>query len=159
MVLVRRFEGMDAPALAVLMTEMVGFYGASVDSGLVVADDVVRQAREVEITVAHEDGRLLGFATSNSLYPVAGLLAFTYVQQVYVGQADRRRGVAQALMAGVAAAAKAKGSSRVEWSTGKENAAAQAMYDGLGAYGSDKVHYVLDGAAFERLATPGARAR
>lgn len=120
-----------------------------------VGEDVIRQTRQVDIIVARDDARLLGFATFTSLYPVAGLLAFTYVQQVYVGQAARRLGVAQALMAGVAQAAKAAGSKRIEWSTSRENTAARLLYDGLGAEGSDKVYYVLDGAALDQLAVRG----
>ena len=152
MIQVRRFEEKDAQALTGLMTEMACFYGATIRSDLVVAEDVVRQARQVDVIVAHDDARLLGFATFTSLYPVAGLLAFTYVQQVYVCQAARRLGVAQELMAGIARAAKDAGSTRVEWSTSKENTAARALYDGLGASGSDKVYYVLDGTALDRLA-------
>ena len=110
MVQVRRFEEPDAQGLADLMTEMAGFYGATINPDLMVTEDVIRQARHVDIIVAYDDARLLGFATFTSLYPVAGLLAFTYVQQVYVGQAARRLGVAQELMAGIARAAKAAGS-------------------------------------------------
>ncbi|MCJ2132775.1 GNAT family N-acetyltransferase, partial [Methylobacterium sp. J-026] len=112
----------------------------------------IRQAQRVNIAVAHDDARLLGFATYTSLYPVRGLLAFTYVQQIYVAHAARRLGVAQALMAKVARGAKAAGSTRIEWSTSAENTAARALYDGLGANGSDKVYYELDGVALERLA-------
>ena len=86
MVLTHRFETADAQALADLMMEMVGFYGATVASDLAVAKDVIRQAQKVNIVVAHDGTRMLGFATFTSLYPVAGLLAFTYVQQIYVGQ-------------------------------------------------------------------------
>lgn len=155
MVQVRRFEERDAQGLADLMVEMAAFYGASIDLDLVVVEDVIRQAQEVDIVVAHDDARLLGFATFTSLYPVAGLLTFTYVQQVYVSQAARRLGVAQELMAGIARAAKAAGSTRIEWCTSSDNAAARALYDGLGANGSDKVYYVLDEVALDRLATRG----
>jgi len=155
---VRRFEEKDAQALADLMIEMVTFYGASINPNLVVAEDVVLQAQQVDIVVAHDERQLLGFATFTSLYPVAGLLTFTYVQQVYVGQAARRLGVAQELMAEVARAAKAAGSTRIEWSTSNENMAARALYEGLGANGSDKMYYVLDGAALDQLAARGLQA-
>lgn len=152
MVSVRPFEAQDAEPLADLMLEMVRFYGATVDPARVVAEDVVRQSRVMDIIVAQEDGGLLGFATFTSLYPVAGLISFTYVQQIYVGLQARRMGVAQRLMAGIAGIATARGSTRIEWSTSKENAAAQALYEGLGAVGSAKVEYVLEGAALEQLA-------
>ncbi len=152
MVRVRSFEKGDAQPLADLMIEMAGFYGATIDPDLSVAEDVLRQAQTINIVVAHDDTMLLGFATFTSLYPVRGLLAFTYVQQVYVAHAARRLGVAQALMADVARMAKAAGSTRIEWSTSAENTAARALYDGLGANGSDKVYYELDGVALDRLA-------
>jgi ribosomal protein S18 acetylase RimI-like enzyme len=152
MVSVRPFEERDAQPLADLMMEMIDFYGATVDPRLVVAEDVVRQSETVDIIVAQGDEGLLGFATFTSLYPVAGLISFTYAQQIYVGAKARRMGVAQRLMAGIARIATARGSTRIEWSTGKENAAAQALYEGLGAVGSDKVQYVLEGTAFDELA-------
>nr|WP_277819353.1 GNAT family N-acetyltransferase [Pseudoroseomonas vastitatis] len=137
------------------MVEVAGFYGATISPALVVAEDVIQQAQRVDIVVANDDDRLLGFATFTSLYPVAGLLAFTYVQQVYVGQAARRLGVAQELMAKIARAAKAAGNTRVEWSTSSENIAARTLYDGLNANGSDKVYYVLEGPALDQLAARG----
>jgi hypothetical protein len=135
------------------MMEMIRFYGATADPALVVAEDVVRQSETVDIIVAQEGDGLLGFATFTSLYPVAGLISFTYAQQIYVGARARRKGVAQRLMAGIARIATARGSTRIEWSTAKENAAARALYEGLGAVGSDKVQYVLEGAALDQLAS------
>lgn len=152
MISVRPFEERDAQPLADLMIEMIQFYGATVDPTLVVAEDVVRRSEAVDIIVAQGDDGLLGFATFASLYPVAGLISFTYAQQIYVATKARRMGVAQRLMAGIARIARARGSTRIEWSTAKENAAARALYDGLGAVGSDKVQYVLEGAAFDQLA-------
>lgn len=74
-------------------------------------------------------------------------MAVTYVQQIYVGQAARRLGVTQELMPGIARAAKAAGSTRIEWSTSTENTAARALYDGLGVSGSDKVYLYSKGPA------------
>lgn len=153
MISVRRLEAKDARRLADLMMEMVRFYGATIDPDLSVADDVVRQSEETDIIVAADGDDLLGFATFASLYPVAGLISFTYVQQIYVGSNARRLGVAQLLMAGIAQIAKSRGSTRIEWSTSRENAAARALYEGLGAIGSDKVQYVLEGSALDRLAS------
>ena len=152
MVSVRPFEERDAQPLADLMMEMTHFYGATVDPKLLIAEDVVRQSEIVDIIVAQGDDELLGFATFTSLYPIAGLISFTYAQQIYVATKARRMGVAQRLMAGIARIAAARGSTRIEWSTGKENVAARALYEGLGAVGSDKVQYVLEGAAFDQLA-------
>lgn len=152
MVLVRPLEESDAQPLADLMMQMIDFYGATVDPMLVVAEDVVRQSGTMDILVAHGGDELVGFATFTSLYPVAGLISFTYVQQIYVSAQARRIGVAQRLMAGIARITATRGCTRIEWSTAADNAAAQALYVGLGASGADKVQYVLEGAAFDRLA-------
>lgn len=154
MVVVRRFDDADTLDLAALLLEMASLYGATVDPDLVVSENLVRQSRQVDIIVAENEGRLLGFATFAHLYPVAGLLGFTYIQQVYVAQAARRLGVAQALMTEVARAAKARGSNRIEWSTGRGNTGARALYDGLGAAGTEKVNYVLEGVAFDQMTGP-----
>lgn len=151
---VRMFRDEDAEPLSALLLEMAGGYGADVDPALSVPDDLVRRSRQVDILVAEAESHLLGFATCVALYPVAGLLGFTYVQQVYVARHARRRGVARDIMAAVARHAKDKGCSRVEWSTAAGNTAARALYDGLGATGTEKVHYVLDGAVLDRLAGP-----
>ncbi len=153
MVSIRAFEEQDAQLLADLMTEMANFYGATISPTLVVAKDVIQQAKSVDIIVAEGDDGLLGFATFTSLYPVAGLIPFTYVQQIYVGTNARRLGVAQRLMAGIAQIASARGSTRIEWSTSRDNIPARSLYEGLGAVGSDKVQYVLEGDALDQLAT------
>ena len=152
MITVRSFTEEDASALAGLMLEMAAFYGASVAADRPVGAEIIRQSKRMDIIVADQAGGLLGFATFTSLYPVAGLIAFTYIQQIYVAAAGRRLGVAQRLMASVAATAQTRGCTRLEWSTGRDNGAARALYDGLGATGSEKVHYVLEGEALGRLA-------
>ncbi len=152
MISVRPFEDKDAQPLSGLLIEMAGFYGAAIDPKLVVADDVARQARVVDIIVAHEGDGLLGFATFAPLYPVAGLIPFIYVQQLYVSVQARRLGVGQRLMAAIAHIAKARGVTSIEWSTGQGNTAARALYEGFGAVGSEKMSYVLNGLALDQLA-------
>ena len=133
MVSVRPFKEQDAQPLADLMTEMADFYGATISPTLVVADDVIQQARSVDVIVAQGDGGLLGFANFTSLHPVAGLIPFTYVQQIYAGKSARRLGVAQRLMAGIARVASARGSTRMERSTSRDNIPARSLYEGPGA--------------------------
>jgi GNAT superfamily N-acetyltransferase len=152
MIAVRPFAPGDAPALAAMMREMARFYGAAVPPDARVEDALIAQARSVDILLAFAGEELAGFATFSVLFPVGGLLSFVYVQQVYVGSGARRRGVARQLMAAIARTARTRGCHRLEWSTGVTNAAARALYDGLGAIGSEKVQYVLEGDALDRLA-------
>ncbi|GAA0607239.1 hypothetical protein GCM10009416_50280 [Craurococcus roseus] len=152
MISVRRFSEGDARALAAMMVEMAGSYGAVVAGGRDIERELVGHAGRVDILLAFEGGMLAGFATSATLFPVGGVEAFTYVQQVYVGRAARRLGVARRLMAAVARAAQDRGCRRLEWATSVDNTTARALYDGLGAAGTEKVQYVLEGDALDRLA-------
>ncbi len=153
MISIRPFEERDAPALTAIMLEMAGFYGATIQDGRNVEAEVLANAGHSDTLLALRDGEMLaGFATFATLFPVGALVAFTYVQQVYVASSARRLGIAQQLMAAVARMAKDRGHVRIEWATSVENSAARALYDGLGATGTHKVQYVLEGAAMDQLA-------
>jgi ribosomal protein S18 acetylase RimI-like enzyme len=152
MIAIRPFADSDAPALAAMLREMAAGYGASIAADTQVEADLPGHARTVDILLACEAETLVGFATFASLFPVGGVVAFTYIQQIYVGAGARRRGIAQRLMAAVARAARDRGCRRLEWSTSVDNTVARALYDGIGAVGSAKLHYVLAGEALDRLA-------
>lgn len=152
MLSIRPFAQQDANPVATLMIEMATSYGASVEPTLVVAQDIIRQSQATDILVADRDGALAGFATFASLYPVAGLVSFTYIQQIYVAANARRLGIARNLIAAIARVAKARGSTRIEWSTSTDNETARALYDDIGAEGSSKIYYVLKGRALDALA-------
>lgn len=152
MVVVRPFTEADAPALAVMMREMARSYGAAVAADRDVASELPEQARRIEILLAHDGAALLGFVTFASLFPVGGVVAFLYVQQLYIGVGGRRSGVGRQLMAAVARTARDRGCHRLEWATSLDNAAAHALYDSLGAVGVPKLQYALEGGAFDRLA-------
>lgn len=152
-VLVRPFRAEDAPGLSALLIEMASFYGAEVDAHLDVKADVVRRAQEMDILVAERGAHLVGFATFTSLYPLGRLTQFTYLQQVYVAAQARRSGIAEQLLVGVAKAAIGRGSTRLEWTTSDDNHAAHALYESVGAIGTSKRAYALDGHTLSALAT------
>jgi ribosomal protein S18 acetylase RimI-like enzyme len=52
-----------------------------------------------------------------------------HLQDLFVDPALRGRGIARALIEGVAAAARARGAARVYWHTRASNATARALYD------------------------------
>lgn len=156
MLSVRPFETKDTAALTALLLEMAASYGAAIGEGRDIEAEVVAAAGRFGILMAFtDDGTPAGFVTVATLFPVGGVLPFSYVQQVYVAALARRLGVARALMAAVARLAKEQGHTAVEWATGVENTAARALYDGLGATGMAKVSYVLHGEALDRLADAG----
>lgn len=152
MITVRKFQDSDAEGLAVIMLEMVAFYGNPLAVEGSLAEDIVRQARNTQIIVAFDGDSMAGFATYGFLYPVSGLQSFAYLQQIYVAAAHRRMGVAERLMGLIAADCQQRGCRWMEWSTGRDNAAARAFYENLGATGSEKIAYQLSDAALQKLA-------
>jgi ribosomal protein S18 acetylase RimI-like enzyme len=151
LITIRPFQDDDAEKLSVLMAEMTEFYGAAVAVGLDIMGSIISNSKLVDILLAEQEEKLLGFATFGTMYPVAGLVPFTYIQQIYVREGGRRMGVARSLMQKIAKTSIERGMTRVEWSTSHENFAAQALYRRLGADGEDKVHFVLKGAALRAL--------
>ena len=148
---IRPFQIEDAEKLSVLMREMTEFYGAAVAVGFDIKRSIVANSKLVDIFLAEKEEKLLGFATFGTMYPVAGLVPFTYVQQIYVSESGRRMGIARSLMRQIARTSLERGMTRVEWSTSQDNFAAQALYRGLGADGEGKVHFVLKGPALHAL--------
>lgn len=153
MIQIREFEKRDAPALAGVMLEMVAFYGRPLAVQGSVEEDIIRQAQNVKIVVAVHDGVMCGFATYGFLYPVAGLQTFAYLQQIYVAEAFRRQGIAEAIMSYVAKSCLDSGCNWMEWTTGADNTAARRFYEGLGATSSHKVLFEVSGAELRALAS------
>jgi L-amino acid N-acyltransferase YncA len=154
--IIRPFQDEDAEKLSILMTDMLEFYGAAVAVDVNIQTSIVANSKLVDIVLAEQEGKLFGFATFGTMYPVAGLVPFTYVQQIYVCQSGRRIGVARRLMQQIARTSLQRGMSRVEWSTSEDNSAAQAFYRGIGAKGENKVHFILKGPALHTLAAASA---
>ncbi|MBB6510573.1 hypothetical protein F4695_003964 [Rhizobium soli] len=149
--IIRPFRDADSKNLSILMTEMTDFYGASVAVGLDIERSIIANSKLVDIVLAEQETKLLGFATFGTMYPVAGLVPLTYVQQIYVSESGHRLGVARRLMQQIAKTSLERGIYRVEWSTSQENLAAQALYNGLGAVSENKVHFVLKGSRLQAL--------
>lgn len=152
MISIRPFEECDAPALAQMMLEMVRSYSAELPDEDHIEADLIEHSERIEFRLGFNGTALAGFATFVTLFPVGSLLSFIYVQQIYVGSSARRLGVAQRLMVEIARTAQSRGCQRMEWATSIDNTAARALYDGLGAIGSTKVQYILEGDALSRIA-------
>jgi GNAT superfamily N-acetyltransferase len=85
----------------------------------------------VHALVAERDGRLIGF--SHYLFQRSTWLLNPqcYLQDLYVAEASRGRGVGRALIAAVSGAAKEAGAARVFWNTHETNAVARRLYDAV----------------------------
>jgi GNAT superfamily N-acetyltransferase len=114
-----------------------------------------RESR-VDLLVAEAAGRLLGFAFVSTLFPAARCTPALFLKDIYVGCTERSRGVGRALMRAVARLAVARGCSRVNWNTARDNAAALAFYARLNTRPWEEVVGLrLDGPALARLAGDG----
>jgi len=92
--------------------------------------------------VAEENGRLVGFI-NYVIHPRTWSTRDTcYMEDLYVDNAARGRGVAQALCGALKALCMEKGLSRIYWNTEERNTAARRLYDKIG-YKDDFVRYVM----------------
>jgi GNAT superfamily N-acetyltransferase len=84
--------------------------------------------------VRDDEGRLVGI-THYFYHPHAwSPKDACYLQDLFVDPAYRNRGVARALIAGVADAARAKDALRLYWTTHETNATARALYEKVAKY-------------------------
>jgi GNAT superfamily N-acetyltransferase len=99
-----------------------------------------------------EDGLLLGAREGEAILGYACLYwSFSSTQAVetvlmndlFVSEAARGRGVGRALIEASAAVARARGSAHLEWSTAPDNLTAQRLYGATGAERSEWVSYEL----------------
>ncbi|HEY1285655.1 MAG TPA: GNAT family N-acetyltransferase [Solirubrobacterales bacterium] len=92
---------------------------------------------------AWEDEVLVGYAclywSFSSLVPAETVL----MNDLYVVEPARGRGIGRGLIDAAAAAARERGAHQVEWSTQPGNVTAQRLYDSTGAERSEWVEYDL----------------
>jgi GNAT superfamily N-acetyltransferase len=80
---------------------------------------------------AYVDGRLVGivhYLFHRSCWTVGN---YCYLQDLFVAEGMRDRGLGRALIEAVETRARAEGASRVYWLTHETNTSAQALYDKL----------------------------
>lgn len=120
-----------------------------------IASDLRHRPAGVEFLVAVAADAVAGFASYSMLYPStgAGLTALLYLKELYVVVPFRRQGIATLLIGRIAQIASLRNCPRVAWTVSKQNTAAQALYDSLGAQRADwLLTYRLSGEALGKLA-------
>ena len=85
----------------------------------------------VHALVAERGGELIGFTHYLFQRSTWLLNSQCYLQDLYVGEAERGSGVGRALIAAVVGAAKEAGAARVYWNTHETNAVARRLYDAV----------------------------
>jgi GNAT superfamily N-acetyltransferase len=93
---------------------------------------------------ARHGGELVGYTclywTFTSLVPAERVL----MNDLFVSEAARGRGVGRALIEASAAVARERGVTHLEWATAPDNLTAQRLYDSTGAERSEWVEYELE---------------
>jgi len=92
---------------------------------------------------AHVDTKLVGI--SHHLFHANVWMGdICYLQDLYVDESARARGVARALIERVAQSARERGAPRLYWQTHQDNARARALYDKIARFnGFVRYDYVL----------------
>ncbi len=143
----------DAPALLALVRALNAAEGNATDllDAATLARDVIA-APSTFAMVAEQDGELIGYATAHPTYETGHAERGLYVGDVYVDTAYRRRGVARALLAALAAEGRAQGAQHL-WLTAQEgNHAAHALYRSLGGHGERVLAFACVEDRFQALA-------
>ena len=106
-----------------------------------------------EVLMGRLDGRAVGYALFFHSYSTFLARPGIYLEDVYVRQAYRGRGVGKALLRAVAQVARERGCGRIEWSVLDWNKPSIAFYLSLGAKPLDEwTTYRLDEAGIASLA-------
>lgn len=151
---VRPAEAGDAAALAGLMNELNVHEGKAPDAHgpASVLRDGFGPDPAFRALVAERGGRLVGYACYFPAYNTDLAARGLWLADLYVTDAERRRGTGRLLLAAVAAEAVRTGRASVEWAARSANARARGFYAAIGARDEDLRVLELDGEALIRLA-------
>ena len=87
---------------------------------------------------------LVGFATLYWTFSSTQAVDVALMNDLFVVDRVRGRGVGRALIEAAAEAARARGCAQLEWQTAPDNLTAQRLYDSTGATRSEWLTYELD---------------
>ena len=92
---------------------------------------------------AWDGDELIGFATIYWTFSSANAVDIALMNDLFVLESARGRGVGRALIDACAEAARARGCAQLEWQTAPDNHTAQRLYDSTGATSSPWLTYEL----------------
>jgi ribosomal protein S18 acetylase RimI-like enzyme len=158
MITVTPAEPEHVEALARLAEEKNRFYGATEVDPLDVEIGQINESLFADppsayALLAWDDDSLVGFAAYSFLWPAVGLTRSLYLKDLYVTEAVRHKGAGQILMRRLFTLAVEHECTRVEWTTDRDNAAAQRFYARLGVpVAESKLFYRIEGDELRRVA-------
>ena len=131
MVIVREAVAADEAGWRTLWDAYLHFYHMDLAPGVTAATwaRILDPAGGIGMRVAEEEGTLLGFATWVTHPSTWTLTPDCYLEDLFVGEAARGKGVGRALIEDLAALGRTLGWSRLYWHTAEGNAQARRLYD------------------------------
>ena len=122
-----------------------------------VARDLLGPAPKAWLRVAEQDDAVVGFATAGRIYDAQRAADALMLLDLYVAPEARRQGIARALMAALAAEARATGAGCLWWGVDEGDDEATLFYRAIGAVSEGRFSgEILEGAALDRLAAEAA---
>lgn len=153
---IRAAEGADAPLILQFIRELAA-YERLADAAVATVEDIAaalfRPAPKAFALIAELDGAPCGFALYFFNFSTFRGRHGVYLEDLFVREAYRGRGVGKALLGRLAAVARAEGCARLEWQVLDWNAPSIAFYRSLGATAMDEwTTFRLTDDALSRLA-------
>lgn len=155
--IVRSAREEDLPAVMGLLALKAEFDGSR--GALVATEEQLREALfsptpRAQVLLAEADGRPIGLATYFSTFSIFLARPGIWLDDLYVREEHRGRGVGEALMAALARIAGERGCGRIEWTVALGNDRGIAFYERLGATVRHQSRCARLGAdGIDRLAT------
>lgn len=147
----------DIRDFAALIHEMDDYYGTPIpetidETAAYIIEAGIGPKAPIEALLARRDGIAIGFAYFSKLFPTDDGRLGVHMKDLYITSAARGQGVGGAILQALAKLCQERGYKRLIWTTNRDNEAAIAFYDSLGAERQDeKLHYRLNAAAIARL--------
>jgi GNAT superfamily N-acetyltransferase len=143
---IRPARAEEAEELLPLMRAYCDFYeSAPADEGLLeMARALIDDPAQGATFIAREAGRAVGFATLDWKWSMLKGARLGYLEDLYVLEEARGRGIADALIAVCADRCRELGMPAMQWLTQPHNERARSVYDRSGAAAETLVEYDLE---------------
>jgi GNAT superfamily N-acetyltransferase len=137
----------DLPQLLPLMRGYCDFYGVSPsDPDLLALSRALLASPDLDglqLVARDAAGAAVGFATVYWTWSTLSARRIGVMNDLFVSEAARGTGVAEALIAACAEQCRARGIASLGWQTARDNHRAQALYERVGARREEWVDYSL----------------
>lgn len=146
----------DAEVLADLVSQLAVYEDLQADNfctAEAMREELSAEHRALEAVIAQWDGEVVGMATFFQTYSTFAAKRGLYLEDIFVVEGHRHRGIGTALLSHVVRLARDRGYGRVEWTTLLWNTPAIEFYEAMGAKPNDAwTTYRIIGPDMDRLA-------